>query len=190
VGKENMSHPCQEQINRLESIIASNQRNFHCVGQALKQIRDHHLYRHLGFQSFESYVKNRWDIGKSHAYRLIDAANVVDHLSPIGDILPRNEAQCRLLSPFESFDQRKIWRAFVQTGLALTARQLRNFISDYQDKRQRPRYDLTETISDSYQRAVFDMLYQIRLARSDNWQSTSRQAAIYWNTVMKQKILW
>ena len=39
-------------------------------------------------------------------------------------------------------------------------------------------------------RAVFEMLYQIRLARSDNWQSTSRQAAIYWNNVMKAKILW
>ena len=185
-----MNHPCQEQIERLESIIASNQRNFHFVGQALKAIRDHHFYRNLGFDSFESYVKNRWDIGKSHAYRLIDAANVVDHLSPIGDILPRNEAQCRLLSPFESFDQRKIWRAFVQTGLALTARQLRNFISDYQDQRQRPRDDLIETISDSYQRAVFEMLYQIRVSRSDNWQSTSRPAAIYWNNVMKAKILW
>ena len=69
-----MNHHCQEQINRLESIIESNQRNFHCLGQALKAIRDHHLYRNLGFDSFESYVKNRWDIGKSHTYRLIDAA--------------------------------------------------------------------------------------------------------------------
>jgi hypothetical protein len=185
-----MNHLCQEQIKRLESIIASNQRNFHCLGQALKAIRDHHLYRNLGFDSFESYVKNRWDIAKSHSYRLIDAANVIDNLSPIGDILPLNEAQCRLLSPFESFDQRKIWCAFLQTGVALTARRLRNFISDYTGNRQSPRYDLIETISDSYQRAVFEMLYQIRLARSDNWQSTSRQAAIYWNNVMKAKILW
>ena len=185
-----MNHPCQEQIKRLESIIASNQRNFHCVGQALKQIRDHHFYRHLGFQSFESYVKNRWDIGKSHAYRLIDAANVLDHLSPIGDILPVNEAQCRLLSPFEAFDQRKIWCAFLQTGVALTARRLRNFISDYKGNRKTAHYDRIETISDCYQRAVFEILYQIRVARSDNWQSTSRQAAIYWNNVMKAKILW
>ena len=95
-----MKRPCQEQINRLESIIESNQRNFHSVGQALKEIRDNHFYRNLGFDSFESYVKNRWDIGKSHAYRLIDAAQVIDNLSPIGDILPVNEAQCRLLTPF------------------------------------------------------------------------------------------
>jgi hypothetical protein len=185
-----MSHPCQQQISRLESIIEANQRNFHCVGNALKQIRDHHFYRNLGFDSFKSYVKNRWDIGKSHAYRLIDAANAIDNLSPIGDILPLNEAQCRLLTPFESFDQRKIWREFLQTGVALTARQLRNFISAYTGQGQTPRDDQIETISDCYQSAVFDMLYQIRVARSDNWQSTSRQAAIYWNTVMKQKIVW
>jgi len=108
-----MNHHCQEQINRLESIIESNQRNFHSVGKALKQIRDNHFYRNLGFESFESYVKNRWDIGKSHTYRFIDAAQVIDNLSPIGEILPANEAQCRLLIPFESFDQRKIWRKFL-----------------------------------------------------------------------------
>ena len=185
-----MNRHCQEQINRLESIIESSQRNFHCVGEALKQIRDNQLYRRLGFDSFESYVKNRWDIGKSHTYRLIDAAQVIDNLSPIGDILPVNEAQCRLLTAFESFDQRKIWGEFLHTGVALTARKLRNFISDYKGKRKTPRDDGIETISDCYQRAVFEILYQIRVARSDNWQSTSRQAAIYWNNVMKEKILW
>jgi len=185
-----MNHPCQEQINRLESIIESNQRNLHSVGNALKQIRDNHFYRDLGFDSFEAYAKNRWDIGKSHAYRLIDAAQVVDHLSPIGDSLPLNEAQCRLLSPFESLDQRKIWRAFLQTGLALTARQLKIFIADYKGTPKTPGYDRIETVSDAYQRAVFDMLYQIRVSRSEHWESTSRQAAIYWNNVMKTKILW
>ena len=185
-----MNHPWQEQIMRLESIIASNQRNWHRLGNALKQIRDQHFYRNLGFDSFEAYAKNRWDIGKSHAYRLIDAAQVIDHLSPIGDRLPLNEAQCRLLSPFESFDQRKIWRAFLKSGRALTARQLRIFISDYKGKPQTPGYDQIETISEAYQRAVFEMLYQIRLSRSENWESTSQQAAIYWNNVMKAKILW
>jgi hypothetical protein len=160
------------------------------VGKALKQIRDNHFYRNLGFDSFESYVKDRWDFAKSHTYRLIDAAQVIDNLSPIGDILPVNEAQCRLLTPFESLDQRKIWREFLQSDFALTARQLRNFISNYKDNRKTPRYDRIETISDSYQRAVFEILYQIRVAHSDNWESTSRAAAIYWNNIMKAKILW
>ncbi len=185
-----MNRHCQEQINRLESIIESNLRNFHCVGQALKEIRDNQLYRRLGFDSFESYVKNRWDIGKSHTYRLIDAAQAIDNLSPIEDLLPVNEAQCRLLSPFESFDQRKIWREFLKSGFTLTARQLKNFISNYKDNRKTPRYDRIETISDSYQRAVFEILYQIRVARSDNRQSTSRAAAIYCNNIMKARILW
>jgi len=185
-----MNRHCQKQINRLELIIESNQRNFYSVGKALKQIRDNHFYRDLGFDSFESYVKNRWDIGKSHAYRLIDAAQVIDNLSPIGDVVPVNEAQSRLLTPFESLDQKKIWREFLKSDFVLTTRQLRNFISGYKGKRKPAQNDLIETISDSYQRAVFEMLYQIRVTRSDNWKPTSREAAIYWNNVMKEKILW
>ena len=47
--------------------------------------------------TFEEYCKERWGMNRAHAYRLIDAAEVVNNLSPIGDI-PVNESQARPLT--------------------------------------------------------------------------------------------
>ena len=47
--------------------------------------------------TFEEYCKERWGMNRAHAYRLIDAAEVVNNLSPIGDI-PANESQARPLT--------------------------------------------------------------------------------------------
>jgi hypothetical protein len=82
----------------LESIIESGQGGFYQIGKALREVRDDRLYRKLLFNSFDSYLKNRWDMGRSQAYRLIEASRVIDNLSPIGDILPENEAQLRPLT--------------------------------------------------------------------------------------------
>ncbi len=68
---------------QLEDIIAANQHHFYQTGKALKQIRDDRLFRDLLFESFEAYVKQRWDMARSQAYRLIKAANVIDNLSPM-----------------------------------------------------------------------------------------------------------
>jgi hypothetical protein len=37
--------------------------------------------------------------------------------------------------------------------------------------------------------AVQEMLGQIRLAQNDHWQKTSRQAALLWNQVIREKIV-
>jgi hypothetical protein len=34
------------------------------------------------------------------------------------------------------------------------------------------------------------MLNQIRIAKNDDWRKTSQKTALYWNNVMKEKILW
>jgi hypothetical protein len=73
-------------FSQLESMIEKYRRDFYSVGKALTEIRDGRHYRKLSFKSFESYVRLRWDMGRSHAYRLIEAAAVIDNLSPIGDI--------------------------------------------------------------------------------------------------------
>ena len=175
----------------LEAVIEANQRNFYAVGQALKEIRDHRLYRRTGFDSFEDYVKSRWDMGISHSYRLIDAFKVVKHLSPIGEVLPFNEAQARCLTKLDPSHQREVWQAFLASGSKVNARNIARFVSSYMGKKRfsLPR-DRIDVISKDYHEAVMTMLYQIRLAQNDTWQSTSRQAALYWNQVMKEKILW
>jgi len=66
----------------------------------LKAIKDGKLYRET-HSSFEDYCKQRWNISRSHANRLIDAAKVVEEIqmSPMGDKstqeLPQNERQAR-----------------------------------------------------------------------------------------------
>ncbi|MEA2103265.1 MAG: hypothetical protein U9P79_01300 [Candidatus Cloacimonadota bacterium] len=73
-----------DRLIHLENLIANNQRHFHATGKALKEIKDNRLYKQIFFKTFEAYAKDRWDMGKSQVYRLIDAYQVFNNLSPIG----------------------------------------------------------------------------------------------------------
>lgn len=172
---------------QLEAVIESERRCFYKIGKALREIRDDRLYRDLLYGSFGSYVRERWDIGKSHAYRLIEASLVLDNLSPVGDVLPTNEAQLRPLGHLNSFDQRKIWRDFLSAGLELNARNIQRFVSKYVND-SKTRIDLTDIVSTGYKEAVMAMLEQIKQAGEEDWRSTSREAALFWLRVMKEKI--
>jgi hypothetical protein len=178
----------QNRLTTLEEIIDSERRCFYKVGKALREIRNERLYRELLFDSFEQYVKKRWDMGKSHAYRLIEASRVIDNLSPIGDVLPENEAQLRPFGKLEPTDQRKLWGNFLSAGLELNARNIGCFAGKFANKRK-TRIDLSKIISPNYHEAVMAMLEQIRLAAEDRWRVTSREAALFWLRVMKDKIV-
>lgn len=174
-------------LSQLEDIIEANQHRFYQTGKALRQIRDDGLFRDLLFDSFEAYVKDRWDMARSHAYRLITAANVIDNLSPIGDgILPKNEFQARVMARFSKADQRNIWRKFIASGMALTAKNIRKFA--HQKAAKKTHAPMIDIISADYKAAVMAMLEQIRWAQNDDWQTTSRQAALFWLKVMKDKV--
>ncbi|MGP4030203.1 hypothetical protein [Actinomadura sp. 3N407] len=73
---------------------------FWAAGKALQTIRDARLYR-ATHDTFEDYVETRWQMGRSYAYRLIQAWPLAEALSPIGDTT-LNEAQIRALLPFAS----------------------------------------------------------------------------------------
>jgi hypothetical protein len=179
----------ENRLIELEAVIESERRCFYTIGKALKEIRDDRLYRELLFDSFEAYLKNRWDMSRAHGYRLIEAARVIDNLSPIGDILPENEAQLRPLIALKPSAQCSIWRDFIATGMELTARNVKRFVSTRMSGPTSCKPDLTELISPGYKEAVMAMLDEIRLARQDGWQSTSRQAGLFWNRVMKERII-
>lgn len=53
---------------------------------------------------------------RAYPYRLIDAAMVVDNLSPIGDKLPTTESQCRPLARLEPDIQRQAWNEAVEAS--------------------------------------------------------------------------
>jgi len=181
-------------LAELENIIEKNQCKFYQIGKALRRIRNEQLYRQLLFDSFEGYVKDRWDMARSHAYRLIEASKVIDNLSPIGDgILPQNESQARALAQLKTADQRSIWREFIESGTALSASNIRKFIKRHGKKggagAESNPANLIDIISTGYKAAVMAMLEQIRLAQNDQWENTSKQAALYWLRIMKEKIM-
>lgn len=176
-----------DRLSELEAVIDHNRRSFYVIGKALYEIRENRLYKLLFFNTFEAYARKRWAIGKSHAYRLIEAYRVIENLSPIGDIVPENESQVRPLVPLTPIEQRKIWRQFLASGMDLTAKNICRLVSD--TGKTTDASDRTTIISDDYRQAAMAMLEQVRLAQHDHWQSTSRQAALLWNRVIKDKIL-
>ncbi|GEM_PF-2536975 len=120
-----------EQENRLlhlETIIARNQGHFCDIGRALNEIRKNRLYKLALFETFESYTRAWWDMGRAYAYRLIKSYEVVCNLSPIGDILPANECQVRPLAQLEPIEQRKAWQRFLNSGMEITALNIKKFI--------------------------------------------------------------
>ncbi len=179
----------QDRLTHLENIIAGNQYRFYEIGKALKEIRDSRLYKLTLFETFEAYARARWDIGRSQSYRLINACSVISNLSPIGDILPGNESQTRSLIQLDPIEQRGIWRDFLNTGMDISARNIKKFIDERKAEEKGKPVDLTDQISSDYMNGVEEMLSQIRLAQNDRWQKTSRQAALLWNRVIREKIL-
>jgi len=178
-----------DRLTHLENLIARNQYQFHEIGQALKEIRDTRLYRLTLFESFEAYTRARWDMGRAQAYRLIESYKVISNLSPIGDILPKNESQARPLVQLEDCEQRKVWKKFLKTGIEMTAINIKKFVTACKAPDQVKPVDLTDQISKDYMEAIQKMLEQVQIAQNDHWQSTSRQAGLLWNQVIREKIL-
>jgi hypothetical protein len=101
-------------LKECERIIERGLESFYQVGNALAEIRDSRLYR-ISYASFEDYCRERWKISRFYAHRLIDAAQVVDNLLPIGNI-PSNEAQARELAPFTPEIQKAVWHVAMSTA--------------------------------------------------------------------------
>ncbi len=178
-----------DRLRLLEKAIDRSRRRFWETGAALRKIRDEKLYRVALFDSFESYVRHRWEMGKSQAYRLIEASRVVENLSPIGDELPANEAQARVLARLQPAEQKRVWREFLESGAEQTASNIRRFVRAPGKKAEGPREDLTGVIGADYKKAALKLMEQIDLAKNDGWRTTSRQAALLWNRSMRDKIL-
>jgi len=178
----------QKRLTRLESLISRNQEHFCETGLALKEIRDNRLYKLALFDTFEAYARARWDISRAHAYRLIQYCEVIHNLSPIGEVLPANESQVRHLAPLRPMEQRRVWKDFLVSGTELTAQNLKRFIAARGMKKP-DLPDLTGRITEEYMAAVKVMLEQVRAARNDLWQKTSRQAALIWHRVIQENIL-
>jgi hypothetical protein len=106
-----------QRLEALESVIDAGMQTFVHVGNALLEIRDNRLYRNT-HRTFEEYCRERWEFSKSHASRLISAAEVVEVLkmSPRGDILPAVEKHARPLTSLPPEQQPAVWQRAVETA--------------------------------------------------------------------------
>lgn len=99
-----------------EADIEQGLERFIAVGTALMQIQERRLYRGTD-ANFSAYCNRRWHISRGYAYKLIAACEVAKEVSPIGDIKPTNEAQCRPLTELDTTEERQdAWREAVETA--------------------------------------------------------------------------
>ena len=94
------------------------------IGDALGRIRDEGLYR-ATYTTFGDYCRERWDMDRSYAHRVIDAAKIAAEMLPIGNV--PNEAVARRLAGLGSdpAGQKALWQATIDTfGSKPTARQV------------------------------------------------------------------
>ncbi|MUL39532.1 hypothetical protein [Gloeocapsopsis dulcis] len=116
---------------------------------ALKELRDRRLYRST-HKTFEEYAKERFGYNRAHAYRLIEAAQVLENLSPIWrqDVLqdemspigrqkfPNSERLCRELAKLPPNSQPIAWEKVLETSSdkAPTAKLVRGIVEQLQEK--------------------------------------------------------
>lgn len=117
-------------LERLETVVSKGLATFVEVGSALAEIRDRRLYRDT-HPTFALYCEQQWEMGKSQAYRLIDAAEVVAEMSPIGDEpIPATESQARALKTVAPDQRADVMREASEDGPATAAK-----IKDVVEKR-------------------------------------------------------
>lgn len=97
-----------------EKTIERGIATFQEVGAALMAIRDGKLYRQ-SHKTFEHYCRERWQMEKRHAYRMIDAAEVAEDVSQ-GTQKPTTERHARPLASVPRESRAEVWQQAVDTA--------------------------------------------------------------------------
>jgi hypothetical protein len=116
-------------LDELEQVVERDQRSFVEAGKALRAIRDERLYD-AAFGTFEAYCRARFGMQRRHAYRLIDAAAVVDRVCPIGHTQQVTESVVRPLTKLEPDAQLKVWSEATDRWLKPTAAQVAAVVAE------------------------------------------------------------
>lgn len=143
----------QAELSQCEAVIEGGLKTFTDVGEALLKIRDKKLYR-LEFGTFEEYCHERWNISKMHAYRLMDAAGVIENLKSNPWVtFPITERQARPLTSLEPDEQREAWQRVIEkappTGItaAIVLEAAKEIQQEKRDERRAERIEKLVEIS-------------------------------------------
>jgi hypothetical protein len=112
-------------LTECEATIRDGLQTFVVVGRALAKIRDGRLYRQTHL-TFEAYCDQEFSLSRSRAYRFIEAAQVTEAMSPIGDIaVPATESQARELSGLAPETAAEVMRTAAESSPKITASTIR-----------------------------------------------------------------
>lgn len=111
----------QTDLERLEKIIDDGIKTFfYDVGQALGEIREKQLYKIQGYDRYEDYCAERWNMSRIHAFRLENAAIVIDNLknrvTNLVTFAPLTESQIRPLTKLEPEQQQQVWEKVIEAA--------------------------------------------------------------------------
>jgi hypothetical protein len=98
-----------------EEAIRHGLSTFVDVGKALAKVKRGLLYRET-HETFESYCRDRWGMGRNYVNKQIAAARAVENVGTIVPILPTTESQARPLTALPAAKQRKAWEQVIETA--------------------------------------------------------------------------
>lgn len=176
-------------LERLEKEMREDIHAFYRFGANLIQIRKEELYLHKNggeFQTFEAYCKGVWDMGRAHAYRLMDSSVIVDTVSPIGIQQPINERQARPLSKLEPDQQRVAWAKAVESApegkvtAAIVTKVVKEMTTTTEMVTNKPKNITIEqkAISCEFKSAFNQMVIELKNARGLKWTTVSHKDAV------------
>lgn len=128
-----------------EAALSNYRQAYIAAAQAMLEVRDRLLYAEAGFQSIEEYAFYRWEIRKSHCYRLMRAGLFVRHMAVTKPKLPvpQSESHFRPLARLRPRDgdsdevamDRLVnaWEIVVDTAKSNKAEITQKFVADVVD---------------------------------------------------------
>ncbi len=125
-----------KRLKGLEAVIERGLNTFTEVGAALSEIRDTRLYRET-HKTFEEYCQERWRMSKTYATRLVQSAEVVANLVPMGTVLPETERQARPLAALKDPEQqRQAWTQVIEAAgdKGITAKEVQKIVDRFGHK--------------------------------------------------------
>jgi len=168
-------------------------KNFYKTGCALKEIRDQRLYKYSEHETFEKFCIHYLCISRSYAYRIINAVEVVENLSPIGDILI-NESQARALACLAPQEQKLAWnyatdlaaiekRKVTCIDITNAVKQVKGLkVKDNKNKAKPMAYknnlEKINVISPEFKKAYENLFEVINKAMNNEWKTTSKEVVI------------
>lgn len=169
----------QKRLAELEEIIGRNMQGVFEWGCALMEIKGKELFRGTHVD-FETYLRERWDIARNYANKLIAASSVIENIGTDVPVAPTNEAQARPLAKLQPHEQREVWMEAIKTAPAgkITAVHVAKLVQKHLGKEARKR---VSTARDEMCREIRDVRFKNTF--NDFMQQIIEAARTGWKTV-------